>query len=88
MAAENTNTNPSAPASLHDRVKAVLDKIRPVIQMDGGDIQLVKVDETGLVTVQLHGACVGCPGAKMTLKMGVERHLREKVPEVREVVAI
>jgi Fe-S cluster biogenesis protein NfuA len=77
-----------ASGSLHDRVKAVLDKIRPVIQMDGGDIRLVRVDDDGLVTVQLQGACVGCPGSQMTLKMGVERHLREKVPEVKEVVAI
>ncbi len=74
--------------SLHERVNAVIEKIRPVIQMDGGDIRLVRVDPSGQVTVQLQGACVGCPGSAMTLKMGVERHLRERVPEVTEVVAV
>ncbi|MDD4889289.1 MAG: NifU family protein [Phycisphaerae bacterium] len=87
MAAETTGNNDNG-KSVHDRVKDVIEKIRPVIQMDGGDIQLVAVDDKGLVTVKLHGACVGCPGARMTLKMGVERTLREKVPEVTEVVAV
>lgn len=71
------------------RVQAVIDKIRPLLQANGGDIELVSVDEqSGIVSVQLQGACKGCPGAAMTLKMGVERRLREKVPEVREVVAV
>ena len=79
---------PAQDKSLHDRVHAVIEKIRPVIQMDGGDIRLVNVDDAGKVTVELQGACVGCPGSRMTLKMGVERHLRERVPEVTEVVAL
>ena len=87
MADQGTEKAPSQELSLHDRVNAVIEKIRPVIQMDGGDIKLVGVDEAGKVTVQLQGACVGCPGSRMTLKMGVERHLRERVPEVTEVVA-
>ena len=67
-------------------VKEVIDHIRPMLQADGGDIELVGVDEeTGVVSVRLQGACKGCPGAQMTLKMGVERHLKEKVPEVTEV---
>ncbi|HAU37424.1 MAG TPA: hypothetical protein DCX07_06860 [Phycisphaerales bacterium] len=72
-----------------DQVTAVIEKIRPLLQADGGDIELVGVDEkTGKVSVRLQGACRGCPGAAMTLKMGVERHLKEKVPAVTEVVPV
>lgn len=74
--------------SVRDRVDAVLAQIRPMIQADGGDIQLVNVDDKGLVQVRLQGACVGCPASQMTLKMGVERNLMEKVPEVTEVVCV
>jgi Fe-S cluster biogenesis protein NfuA len=70
-------------------VTAVIDDIRPALQADGGDIDLVKVDEaTGMVSVRLQGACRGCPGAAMTLKMGVERLLKEKVQGVKGVVAV
>lgn len=72
--------------SVKDRVAAVIDTIRPAIQSDGGDIELVGVDDQGVVKVRLHGACVGCPGSQMTLKLGVEQNLKEKVPEVTEVV--
>lgn len=64
--------------------KALLD-IRPALQADGGDIELVDVGEDGVVKVKLQGACHGCPGAAMTLKMGVERLLRANVPEVKSV---
>ena len=74
--------------SVKQRVAAVVDTIRPMIQADGGDLELVDVTEDGVVQVRLHGACVGCPGAQMTLKMGVERNLKEKVPEVSEVVCV
>lgn len=74
--------------SIHERVQGVIDHIRPLLQADGGDIELVGIDEDGVVSVRLCGACQGCPGAAMTLKMGVERHLKEKVPEVRQVVAV
>jgi len=75
--------------TMKDKVQSVIDAIRPLLQQDGGDIELVDVDEaTGVVSVRLQGACKGCPGAQMTLKMGVERHLKEKVPEVTEVVAV
>ena len=76
-------------SSITDRVQAVIDCIRPMPQRDGGDIELVGVDEsTGVVSVRLQGACKGCPGAAMTLKMGVERHMKEQIPEVSEVVAV
>lgn len=76
-------------ADVTGRVQAVIESVRPLLQADGGDIELVGVDEqTGIVSVRLQGACKGCPGAAMTLKMGVERHLREKVPEVKEVVSV
>ena len=70
-------------------VRSVIDDIRPALKADGGDIELVKADEaTGLVSVRLQGACRGCPGATMTLKMGVERLLKEKVAGVKGVVAV
>jgi Fe-S cluster biogenesis protein NfuA len=59
-----------------------------MLQNDGGDIELVGVDEDNSVRVRLKGACKGCPGAAMTLKMGVERLLKERVPEVKEVIAV
>ena len=74
--------------TIQQRVQAAIEQIRPLLQADGGDIELVDVQDTGVVSVRLQGACKGCPGAQMTLKMGVERHLREKVPEVTEVVAV
>jgi Fe-S cluster biogenesis protein NfuA len=75
--------------TLKDKVQPVIEKIRPLLQADGGDIELVSVDEpTGTVSVRLQGACKGCPGAAMTLKMGVERHLKERVPGVKQVLAV
>lgn len=74
--------------SVKERVTEVIDVIRPMLQADGGDIELVDVSEAGVVQVRLRGACAGCPGAQMTLKMGVERHLKERVPEVTEVVSV
>jgi Fe-S cluster biogenesis protein NfuA len=71
---------------MKERVELALDEIRPLLQQDGGDIELVEVTEGGQVVVKLQGACACCPGAMMTLKMGVERILKERVPEVTEVV--
>ncbi len=86
---EDSTEQTQAGGSVSERVRSVIDLIRPLLQADGGDIELVSVDEqTGVVSVRLQGACKGCPGAAMTLKMGVERHLKEKVPEVTEVVAV
>jgi Fe-S cluster biogenesis protein NfuA len=71
---------------IKDSVQKVIDEIRPSIQMDGGDIDLVEVSDQGVVKVRLRGACSGCPGAAMTLKFGVEKILKQKVPGVTEVV--
>lgn len=71
-----------------DEVAEVIQAIRPMLQNDGGDIELVGIDEDKTVKVRLQGACKGCPGAAMTLKMGVERLLKERVPDVKEVVAV
>lgn len=68
-------------------VKTALEAIRPALQADGGDVELVNVED-GVVSVRLQGACGGCPMATMTLKNGIERILREKVPEVKEVIAV
>jgi Fe-S cluster biogenesis protein NfuA len=82
-------TTENTPTGVRQQVQAVVDHIRPLLQADGGDIELVDVDEsTGTVSVRLQGACRGCPSAAITLAMGVERHLREKVPAVRKVVAV
>ena len=79
---EETNT-------LNDRITEFIGKIRPFIQADGGDIELVGVEQdTGKVSIRFQGSCRGCPMASITLKMGVERHLKEHVPEVTEVVAV
>lgn len=67
-------------------VAAVLELIRPSLQADGGDVQLVDVDEEGVVTVELQGACKGCPMSQMTLAHGVERVLKDRVPGVTRVV--
>ena len=70
------------------QVKEVIENVRPMLQRDGGDIELVSIEEDNTVKVRLQGACRGCPGARMTLKMGVERLMKEKVPQVKEVVAV
>jgi len=67
---------------MKEQVEKVLGKIRPMLQADGGDVELVGVDDAGVVKVRLQGACAGCPGAQMTLKMGVERQLKQEIPEV------
>lgn len=70
------------------KVAEVIESIRPMLQNDGGDIELVGCEEDNTVRVRLQGACKGCPGAAMTLKMGVERMLKQNVPEVKEVIAV
>lgn len=67
------------------RVQEVIDQIRPNLQADGGDIELIDVTPEGVVKVKLQGACSGCPGAAMTLKMGVEKMLKKHIPEVTAV---
>ncbi len=73
---------------MRERVEAVLNQLRPMLQADGGNIELLDVKEDGTVLVRLQGACHGCPSAAVTLKQGVERILREQVPEVKEVVNV
>jgi len=70
-----------------EEVKAVLENIRPALQADGGDVELVEVSDDGVVKVRLVGACGHCPMSTMTLKMGIERTLKDKVPGVKEVIA-
>jgi Fe-S cluster biogenesis protein NfuA len=72
---------------MNEKVKAALDQIRPALQADGGDVELVGVKD-GVVSVKLTGACGGCPMATMTLKRGIEKIIKEKVPEIKEVVAV
>jgi Fe-S cluster biogenesis protein NfuA len=72
---------------MKERVVEVLNKIRPALVADGGDVQLVDIEE-GVVKVKLTGACAGCPMSQMTLKMGIEKFLRKEIPEIKEVVAV
>ena len=72
--------------SLTEQVAQVISAIRPAIQGDGGDLELVSVNDEGVVQVRFHGACVGCPSASMTLTQGVERILKERVPQVTKVI--
>jgi len=72
---------------MKERVEAALEEIRPALQADGGDVELVDVTE-GVVKVRLKGACSGCPMSTMTLKQGIERLLKERLPEVKEVIAV
>ena len=72
---------------MKDQVQEVLNIIRPSLQADGGDVELVDVKD-GIVSVRLKGACVGCPMSTMTLKKGIERFLKEKLSSVKEVVAV
>jgi Fe-S cluster biogenesis protein NfuA len=73
---------------MKDRVLSAINQIRPNLQADGGDVELVEVGEDGVVKVRLKGACRGCPMSQMTLKMGIEKFLKKEVPEVREVVSV
>ena len=72
---------------MREKVEAALTRIRPALQADGGDVELVDVKED-VVTLRLTGACGGCPMATMTLQHGIERVVKEMVPEVKEVVAV
>jgi Fe-S cluster biogenesis protein NfuA len=72
---------------MKEKVEKVLGKIRPSLQADGGDVELIDVKD-GVVTVKLKGSCAGCPMSQMTLKQGIERVIKQEVPEVKEVVAV
>jgi Fe-S cluster biogenesis protein NfuA len=72
---------------LKERVAEVLEKIRPALQADGGDVELIDVSEDGIVKVRLKGACAGCPMSQMTLKQGIESTLKQEVPGVKQVIS-
>jgi len=72
---------------IFDKVNAVLEEIRPSLKADGGDVELLEVAE-GVVKVRLKGACSGCPMSTMTLKLGIENHLKQRIPEIKEVVSV
>ena len=73
---------------LFKQVAGIIKQLRPAVQGDGGDIELVDVDDRGVVSVRLHGACIGCPSAAMTLKMGVEQTLKDRLPQISEVICV
>lgn len=92
MSAATTKPVPapgSAPgADLAQRARRIIDLIRPAVQSDGGDLELVDITSDGVARIRLHGACVGCPSSQMTLKVGIEKNLRDHLPEIRSVEAI
>jgi len=73
---------------MKEKVEATLGRIRPSLQADGGDVELVEVSPDGVVKVKLTGACAGCAMSQMTLKMGIEKALKQEVPEVKEVIGV
>ena len=89
--APRSNSQASPGGSVNDRVAKVISLIsliRPAVQSDGGDLELVGVTPDGVVQVRFHGACVGCPSSSATLQLGIERNLKSHVPEVRGVQAV
>jgi Fe-S cluster biogenesis protein NfuA len=74
--------------TFEERVKAVIEMVRSALQNHGGDVELVGTEGDDTVKVRLQGACQGCPGATMTMKMGIERILKERVPEVKKVITV
>ncbi|MBL7131905.1 MAG: NifU family protein [Candidatus Omnitrophica bacterium] len=73
---------------MKEKIEAALNKVRPMLQADGGNVELVEVTDEGVVKVKLTGACGGCPMSQVTLKAGIEKVLRQEVPEVKEVIAV
>ena len=73
---------------MKEEVQKAIDKVRPGLQADGGDVELVDVSPDGVVKVRLTGACHGCPMSQMTLKMGIEKIIKQQVPSIKEVVSV
>jgi len=73
---------------LKEKIEDALEKVRPALQADGGDVQFIDIDDEGVVKVKLTGACGGCPMSQMTLKMGIEKALKQSVPEVNRVESV
>ncbi len=74
--------------TLAERVARIVEMIRPAVQADGGDVELVEITPDNRVRIRLHGACVGCPSASVTLQLGIERNLREYIPEISGVESV
>ena len=81
------STSPERKQLLH-RVAAVIETVRPMAQGDGGDIELVDVSSDGIVQVRLLGACIGCPSSETTISLGIERALKDRIPEIKRVVCV
>jgi len=73
---------------MKEKVQEIINEIRPNLQADGGDVELVDVSDDGIVKVRLVGACAGCPMSQMTLKSGIEKYLKKMIPEVKTVVSV
>ena len=74
--------------TFEEKVKKIIEAVRPNLQSHGGDVELVAVEDDNIVKVRLQGACSGCPGAQMTLKIGIERLLKEQLAQIKEVIAV
>ncbi|MDX2146998.1 MAG: NifU family protein [Planctomycetota bacterium] len=79
---------PSVDELVQSRITKVINLIRPAVQADGGDVEFVELTPEGVVKIRLHGACVGCPSSAVTLQMGIERNLRQHIPQVKAVHAV
>lgn len=84
----DTSAPEAGRGTLAERVARILEMIRPAVQADGGDVELVEITPDHRVRIRLHGACVGCPSASVTLQLGIERNLKEYVPEIAGVEAV
>ncbi|MBL0920992.1 MAG: NifU family protein [Phycisphaerales bacterium] len=87
-AAHSTDASSPGGPGVRDKVLRVLELIRPAIQSDGGDIELVDITPSGVVRIRFQGACIGCPSSAMTLKMGIEKNLRDNIPEITGVESV
>ena len=76
------------PDMLREKVENALNDVRPTLKADGGDVELVDVTDNGVIKVKQHGACAGCPMANLTLTQGIERHLKNVLPDVKSVQAV
>jgi Fe-S cluster biogenesis protein NfuA len=85
-----SSTAPAGPSSgsLIERVRRVIELIRPAVQADGGDIEFVGLTPDNLVQIRMHGACVGCPSSTVTLQTGIERNLKAHIPEIKGIQAL
>jgi Fe-S cluster biogenesis protein NfuA len=80
--------NDNTEQNIEEKVKDAIETIREALQSHGGDVELVGIEPDNTVQVRLQGACQGCPGAAMTMRLGIERILKERIPEIRQVVAV